>query len=440
MRSLRIALASLLLATGALTAQAVPEGSPAAKVDRGYRRTPTFRLDPFRHAMIPHWGFVFSAGASVENNTLSFADVRALLYLKCGPVGNFGFADLCDGPDSLLTGDMLDALGLIPEGSGLKVSGGGEGGFYLGGPLGGHLSLGLSLQGRGYGAGHLDDSFVSLARDGNGALQDFSLGDSRGAALATAEIGAHTVLRFSSLGSEDGPDLSLGFGGRYIRPIYLVRAFSTLANGGAIRVTGDTIAASVGVRIEQTDSAINPTSGKGSIAGDFLVRLSWPTSGFALEAMVANLGKVTVTGVGIRSDTLQIATTTITDVGDALDSFNLDSAKITQDVQITLPRIVRFTASAWANRFLQLDVSATMPVTGDFASPLAVDVGTTWRLIRTIPLRAGVVLGGNQGIGFTSSLAIEGRNMFFQVMGQSLGGLFGNATGVGARLELGTFF
>ena len=445
MRSLRIALASLLVATASLTAQAVPEGSQAAKVDRGYRRTPTFRLDPFRHAMIPHWGLVFSAGATAENNTLSFADVSALIYLKCGPVtGNRLFeaftGDACPGPDSLLTGDMLDALGLIPQGSGLKVDGGGEGGVYLGGPFGGHLSLGLSLQGRGYAAGHLDDSFVALARDGNGALQDFSLGTSRGTALATAELGAHTVLRFSSLGSEDGPDLSLGFGGRYIRPVFLVRAFSTLNNGGTIRITGDTIAANVGVRIEQTDSAINPTSGKGSIAGDFLVRLSWPTSGFALEALVANLGKVTVTGVGIRSDTLQIATTTITDVGDALDSFNLDSAKITQDVQVTLPRIVRFTASAWANRFLQLDVSATMPVTGDFASPLAVDVGTTWRLIRTIPLRAGVVLGGNQGIGFTGALAIEGRNMFFQVMGQSLGGLFRNATGVGARLELGTFF
>lgn len=453
MRSLRIALTSLLLATGPLAAQAVPEGSQAAKVDRGYRRTPTFRLDPFRHAMIPHWGFVFSAGASAENNTLNFSDVGALLYLKCGPVARNGLGPIsgrlmeavtggapCPGPDSLLTGDMLDALGLIPPGSGVKLAGGGEGGFYLGGPFGGHVSLGLSLQGRTYAAGHLDDSFVALARDGNAALQDFSLGTSKGTALATAEAGAHSVLRFSALGSEDGPDLSLGFGGRYIRPMYFVRAFSTLANGGTIRITGDSIGANVGVRIEQTDSLISPTSGKGSMAGDFLVRLSWPTSGFALEAMVANLGKVTVPGVGIRSDTLQIATTSITDVGSALDSFNLDSAKTSQDVRVTLPRIIRFTASAWANRFLQLDVSATLPVHGDFESPLAVDLGTTWRLIRTIPLRAGVVLGGSQGIGVTGSLAIEGRNLFLQIMGQSLGGLLRNATGGGARIELGTFF
>ena len=452
-RSLRLALAALVLTAGALAAQAVPEGSPAARVDRGYRRTPTFRLDPFRHAMIPHWGFVFSAGASAENNTLNMADVGALLYLKCGDVSASGFGPIsgrlmeavtggepCPGPDSLLTGDMLDALGLIPDGSGLSLASGGEGGFYLGGPFGGHLSLGLSLQGRAYAAGRLDDSFVSLARDGNGGRQDFSLGTSGGAGLATAELGAHTVLRFASLGSEDGPDLSLGLGGRYIRPVYFARAAATLANGGTIRVTGDTIAANVGVRIEQTDSAINPTQGKGSIAGDFLVRLSWPTSGFALEAMVANLGKVTVEGVGIRSDTLQIATTTITDVGEALDSFNLDSTKVTDTVQVTLPRIVRFTASAWANRFLQLDVSATLPVKGDFASPLAVDVGTTWRLVRTVPLRAGVVLGGNQGIGFTGSLAIEGRNMFLQIMGQSLGGFFRSAKGSGGRLELGTFF
>jgi hypothetical protein len=109
-------------------------------------------------------------------------------------------------------------------------------------------------------------------------------------------------------------------------------------------------------------------------------------------------------------------------------------------VKLTLPRTIRFTASAWASRILQIDVSATAPITGDFAAPLAVDLGTTWRFVRVLPIRAGLVLGGRQGIGYTGGFAVEGRTMFFELMGQTLGGLFDKATGTGGRMELGFFF
>ncbi len=427
MKRALLTLALLPLAAATLGAQAVPEGSQASKVQPAYRRTPTFRVDPFRHAMIPHWGFVFSGGATGENNTLNIADARAAIYL----------AD----KDSLLAGDVLDILGLIPDGKGLKGSALGEGGFYLGGPFGGHFSLGLSAQGRGYGSFQLDDNFVALLRDGNAARDSFSLGNSKGAALATVEGGAHAVLRFGPLGSEDGVNLNLGFGTRYIRPLVFARARSTVTNG-VIRVTGDSIRANIGVEFAHTPEPMDSTykNGKASLAGDFLVRLTWPTSGFALEAMVANVGNVTVHFVETENKSFKVATTSFQEVKDSLDAFDSTSVKDTTDLTIKLPRIVRFTASTWANRILQIDVSATMPVHGDFESPLSVDVGTTWRFIRTIPLRAGLVLGGDQGIGFTGGLAIEGRNMFLQIMGQSLGGLFRNATGGGARFELGTFF
>ena len=426
-RSLLV-LALLPLTAGTLRSQAVPEGSQAAKVEPAYRRTPTFRVDPFRHAMIPHWGFVFSGGATGENNALNVADARAAIYLADN--------------DSLLAGDVLDILGLIPDGKGLKGSALGEGGFYLGGPFGSHISLGLSAQGRGYGGFQLDDNFAALLRDGNGARQEFTLGNSKGAALATAEGGAHLVLRFGPLGTEDGVNVNLGFGARYIKPVAFARVRSTVANGGRILISGDSVVANIGVELASTPEPFDSTfkNGKASVATDFLVRLTWPTSGFALEAMVANVGNVTIHMVETETKRFNVATTNFEEVADSLDSFDSLSVKDTVDLPIKLPRIVRFTASAWANRFLQVDVSATLPVHGDFEAPLSVDVGTTWRFIRTIPLRAGLVLGGDQGIGFTGGLAIEGRNMFLQVMGQSLGGLFQNATGVGARLELGTFF
>jgi hypothetical protein len=416
-------------APAALDAQAVPEGSQAARVQPAYRRTPTFRHDPFRHAMIPHWGFVVAAGATGENNSLNFADVRALIYLQ--------------DQDSLLPSDVLNAINLIPQGLGLKGVAQGEGGLYLGGPFGGHFGLGMSLQGRGYGAFNLDDDFVALLRDGTGSRQSFALGSSKGAGLATAEGGAHAVLRFGPLGSEDGVHLNLGVGGRYIKPVFFARAGSTVTSGDEIRVTNDSIIVDVEVQWAHTgspdlDSVLNAEAG---IATDFLLRLTWPTSGFALEAMVANIGKLTLHDVEVETRRLQVRTSNIGDVADSLDTSDSLAVVDTTDLQVTLPRIVRFMASAWANRFLQVDISTTLPVKGDFESPLAVDIGTTWRLIRVLPLRAGVVIGGGQkGVGFTGGFAIEGRNSFLQVFGQSLGGFLEKANGAGGRVELGFFF
>jgi hypothetical protein len=426
MRRALVVLGMLGLGAAPLIAQTVPDSSQAAKVQPAYRRTPTFRLDPFRQAMIPHWGFVFSAGALGENNTLNIADARAAIYL----------AD----KDSLAAGDALNILGLIPDGKGLKGSASGEGGFSLGGPFGSHVNLVLSAQGRGYGFFQLDDNLVGLLRDGNASRPQFSVGNSKGAALATAEAGAHAVLRFGPLGSEDGVNLSLGFGGRYIRPLAFAQATTTANNSGVIVATGDSIAANVGVVLAHTPDIDSTFKGKASFAGDFLMRLTWPTQGFALEAMVANLGHVTIHRVATETYRFNVSTTKLTVVRDSLDNLKDNAVKDTVDVKLTLPRIVRFTASAWANRILQVDVSATMPVHGDFEQPLAVDLGTTWRFVRTIPLRAGIVLGGDQGLGFTGGLAIEGRNMYWQFMGESLGGLFRNATGVGGRFELGVFF
>lgn len=434
MKRTLLTLAFLPLVAATLAAQAVPEGSQASKVDAGYRRTPTFRVDPFRHAMIPHWGLVFSAGAAGENNVLNLADVGALQFINDS------------APGGLTKGDLVDVINLIPEGKGIKGSGRGEGGAYLGGPFGSHFGLALSGQIRGYGTGQVNDSLVAFLREGNLNRQDFNFGSSGGKAVVTAEVGAHAVLRFGPLGSEDGVNLSLGIGGRYMRPV----AYYAAQGSGTIRVTADSVRANnvmlstartpfdTGGLFTRIDSTVSHSKSK--LATDLLLRLTWPTSGFALEAMVANVGGtvLSVHRVETKSQTLNVQTANIQDVKDALDT--VPTITDTVDVAVKLPRIVRFTASSWANRILQIDVSATLPIRGDFQTPLAVDVGTTWRFVRTFPLRAGVVLGGDQGIGFTGGVAIEGRNMFLQLMGQSLGGLFRSATGVGARLELGTFF
>jgi hypothetical protein len=425
-------LTGLLLASlaGSLTAQAVPETSAAQRIEPGYRRTPSLRNDPFRHVMIPHWGMVFSVGARGENNALNLKDVGAFILL--------------DRDDEIRIGDMIDALGLIGRGDGITGAAQGEGGVYLGGPLPGGLQVGFSATGRGYGSFALDDQAVSLLRDGNVVRDTFSLGNSRGAGLAAAEYGVHATLRFGPIYSVDGPEITLGAGARLVRPIFYARSGSSIAGGGRVLINGDTVAARIGIETlhtpidEFTSSTAFGDRGSG-IAADLLFRIEWPTNGLAFEALVANLGSVTIDEVERRLLDIDVASSLLEDVIDELDGKELDSVG-TETVDVTLPRIVRFGASAWANRILQLDLAATLRTGGDFRSPLAVDVGTTWRFVRVIPLRVGLVLGGTQGVGYSGSVAVEGRTMFLQIAGQSLGGLFRNATGFAGRFELGFFF
>ncbi len=415
----------LAVAAGELVAQAVPEGSQAARVQRAYRRTPHLRIDPFRHAMIPHWGLVFSGGAQVGNNAFTIRDIRAFIFL--------------DDNDKVLVGDILDAIGLVPVGQGVQGFGRGEGGVHLGGPFGRHLSLGFSLQWREYSGFQIDDGAVALLRDGNGARQNFPLGETAGSALLTGELGVHAVIRLGPLGSEDGAEVSLGFGGRSVRSLAYGRFETTMDS--RVFVTGDSIAAKVDVRTAHTPEFT--TSGGSGILGDFLVRLEWPTSGFALEAMIANVGGTSVQGVERSTRLFNVETL---DIQAVIDEFErADSLGfVVQDTvnidEIDIPRLVRFSASAWANRILQLDASATLPVSGEFENSLIVDLVSTWRFVTTLPLRAGLVLGGRQGLGYTAGLGIEARNFYFQAVGGSLGGLFGDATGASIRTELGFFF
>jgi hypothetical protein len=113
----------------------------------------------------------------------------------------------------------------------------------------------------------------------------------------------------------------------------------------------------------------------------------------------------------------------------------------TTSVELKLPRIIRFAASAWANRFLQLDLSARLKTTGTvFEYPFEGELGTTWRFIRQLPLRVGLIVGGAQDIGFSGGIGLETRNLFLTVAGRTAGGFLTEGTGVAARLELGFFF
>ncbi|HSG88506.1 MAG TPA: hypothetical protein VLA56_04790, partial [Pseudomonadales bacterium] len=173
-----------------------------------------------------------------------------------------------------------------------------------------------------------------------------------------------------------------------------------------------------------------------------VLRAEWPTNGLALEAMLANLGSVTVEDVERTRYSINVASTRLDVVLDSIEAQTDSTARLvdTVAVDVTLPRIARIGGSAWANRVLQLDATLTFAVTGDFETPAVLEVGSTWRFVRTLPLRAGLIFGRTQGLGYTAGFGVEGRNFLFRVNAQSLGGFMKNARGAGAQIVLGTFF
>jgi hypothetical protein len=437
MKRAALILALAVTAAGSLGAQAVPDGSAAARTDRGYRRTPLLRFDPFRHVMVPHWGFVISAGASAGNNTINLSDIGALIVI--------------DREDDILASDLNNLIGLVPAGTGIRGTAEGAGGVYLGGPFGGHFSLGFSGRGMAYSSFLVDDDVVSLFKEGNAARQSFLVGETGGTGLVTAEVGGHAVIRLGPIASADGVRLDVGVGGRYIRPLGYLRELALFSEQDQVLIGPDTVAVSVGLDLRHTDlfkdrdpglggPDFDPEIASGSgFATDFLVRLSWPTSGFALEAMLANVGSVKIRGVEFESLRFNVETTSLEEFSDSLDVVDFVSDSIAEE-QVTLPRILRFTGSAWANRILQIDASATIPVGGDFEAPLTIDLASTWRLVNALPLRFGLVLGGHHGIGYTAGVGVETRSFYLELMGGSYGGLLKKATGVAGLFELGVFF
>lgn len=406
---------------------APPRAAWRPGVQLAYRRTPTFTQDPFRYALVPHWGFVIAVGAAGDNNSLNFSDIGALMLLG--------------RKDSLSSGNIIDALGLVPPGKGLLgfVQSGTS--FHLGGPFGRHVGLGLSLGAAAYSSFHLDDNTVALLRDGNGARQNFSLGTSGGAALGAAEAGGHLVLRFGATGNETGWRLIAGLGARYLRPVAFARGGSAISNGGTIRVTGDSIIAHVQAQTEftyLTDG--NPAKVKGSgLATDFLVRFELPQRRAAFEVMLVNVGSVKIQGVERKLATFNVAATTFKTVQDSLNNVEL-RVRDTTDVTVTLPRVLRFAASTWILPMLQVDAAYTASVSGDFAAPATIEAGATLRLLRWVPLRVGLIHAGDYGTGLTGGIGLETRVLYFDVTGATLGGGFKTGTGAGARFELGFFF
>jgi hypothetical protein len=280
----------------------------------------------------------------------------------------------------------------------------------------------------------LDDDAVALLRDGNGARSEFTLGETRGDGLLTAEVGAHAVWRHGRLAGLRHARLALGAGVRYVEPLFYVRARSLLENGGRILLTRDSVRARASVASARTPRVGAQGSG---VLADLMARLEWPERGMALEASIRDLGRVALNGLVRRREDVDLATTRLDSVVDVLEKLSF-TVRDTAPDHVSPPAVVGLTASVWSVHPVQLDGRLLVPVGGDFdRPPPAVELLSTWRPSPPLPLRAGVRLGGRSGPGVRLGLGWETDRFYVRGSAVTSGGVVGGARGLGATLDLG---
>lgn len=424
-----IAAAGLLLGVG-VAAQSVAARPAAAQqgedgsVEDLYRRTPLIGGDPFAALTVGRRSVSLSTRATGENNSLGLNDLGAILLLA--------------ERDSLRPTDALDALGLVPRGDGLTGYGTGEVRLRLGLPVGRRVTVGVGLQGRGYGSFRIDDDAVALLRDGNATRSEFTLGRTRGDGLVTAEAGVHAVWGAAHSDDRSSPRLILGAGVRYVEPLFYGRALSVLEDVDPILVSGDSVRAHITLATARSPS-VGSTHGSGWL-GDLMARLEWPSPGVAFEAMLQDLGWVSLDRLVLRSQEVDLATTRLDDVVDVVDSLSL-TVRDTVTADVSPPALVGFTASVWSWAPVQFDGRLLVPVGGDFDRPPPIaELLATWRPLRRLPLRSGVRLGGRGGVGVRLGLGWEAARFYVRGSAVSTGGFAGGARGVAAGLDVGLWF
>lgn len=412
--------AGLLLAVLAL----VPLGAvrPATAQDPGerYRRSPLIGGDPFAHLVEGRPSLTLSGRASGGNSALDLDELGAILFLA--------------ERDSLRAGDALDALGLVPRGTGLAGYGDAGARLRLGLPVSRRVTVGVGLAGRGYGSFRVEDDAVALLRDGNAARSEFTLGETRGDGLLTAELGVHGVWRPDGRRGPGGSRLALGAGLRYVKPLFYGRALSLLEDRSRILVSADSVRARVSVASARSPSVAGRGSG---VLANLMARLVWPGRGLALEASVRDLGRVSLDGLVLRREDVELSTTRLDRVVDEMESLSF-SVRDTVAADVSPPVLVGLTASLWRQLPVQMDGRLLVPVGGTFdRPPPAAELLSTWRPRPGLPVRTGIRFGGRAGLGARLGLGWEADRFFLRGSAVTHGGFAGGARGLAATFDLG---
>lgn len=389
------ALAALILAGGPASAQVGVLDQP-------------FRNDPFQPLLEGRWSFTHYLNVGADNNTLGVGDMVAIGYLA----------------SDFRPSDIFLIAGLVPVDEGVRVGSQNRTAATLTFPAGRFLTFGITGGVRAIAEGQVPDDVAALVRDGMvGDVVTVDLTHLGGEAFVFGEGGLNGLLKLPLVPTPMG-DLTLlaGAGGRYIQAISHSRVGFSGDDGDAISTFTLT---QQGVTTE-----LNIAS---PLAEDVLAEGG---SGFAFDLMagaaighraqlrlaVTDLGSAQV-NVGRRAvTTILMDDVSFVDMSSTADSLATTDtlAAVTRDV--ALPTTFRVDATFRPLNAIGLGVRLAAPVgDGPSLEPLA-QAGLELRPFRVLPLRAGILGGGDFGTGFFGGFGIDARTLRFDLEVASSGG------------------
>lgn len=392
----------LLPALAALTLVAAPAAAQVGVLDQ------PFRNDPFQPLLEGRWSFTNYVNVGADNNTLGVGDMVALGYLA----------------SDFRASDIFLVAGLVPVGEGVRVGSQNRTAVALTFPTGRLLTWGLMGGVRAIAEGQVPDDVTALVRDGMvGDVVTVNLTQLGGEAFVFAEGGLNGVLKLPLLPTPLG-DVTLlaGAGGRYIQALSHSRVGFAGDEGDAISTF---TLSRKGVTTE-----LNIAS---PLAEDVLAEGG---SGFAFDLMagaalghraqlrlaITDLGSAQV-NVGRRAvTTIIMDEVSFVEMSSTADSLATTDTLAAMTREVALPTTLRLDATFRPLNAVGLGFRIAAPVgDGPSLEPLA-QVGLELRPFRVLPLRVGVLGGGDFGTGFFGGIGLDARTLRFDLEVASSGG------------------
>lgn len=386
-----------------------------------------YRNDPFQPLLAGGWSFTHYLSAGADNNTMAVGDLVALGILAEASFDTDipligGTTSPTDG-DGFRPTDLFLVAGLVPAGEGVRLGTHNRTGVTITFPAGQLVTVGVTGGVRFLGSGVIPDDVAALARDGvTGDAITVDLTELGGEMFGYAEAGVSGLLDLEVLPTPFG-DVSLlaGAGARYVRSLAHLRfGFS----GDSGEETSTFTVARTGV---STDLNLSTPIGEDVLAEG--------GSGVAMDVMVgATLGhraqlRLAFTDIGSAEVTVgrrEVTTLQLDDV--SFLELGGDSASVTDTLtsvtrSVSLP--TTFRADATFRPLNIVGIGARLAVPLDPEAPTyepLVQAGVELRPLPVLPLRAGVLGGGDFGTGFFAGLGLDTRVVGFELELASSGG------------------
>lgn len=413
--------------TGVLACLLVSAGPVLAQV--GVLDQP-YRNDPFQPLLEGRWSITGFTDLGASNNTLGVGDVMSVMILT----------DSSQTPD-FGVGDMFLIAGLIPAGEGVTVASQNRMAAALTFPVGKYVTLGLNGGARLFAEAVVPDDISKLVRDGiEGEEINVNLTDLGGETFAYGEAGLSALANIPLLPTPFGRlHLLAGAGARYIHGITHMR---------------------IGFAGDEGEGVSTFTMGRNGVSGEFNITrplmdtldASYPLppaeafggTGTAFDVMagaaIGHMAQVRLAITDMGSATVNTGPRTLSTVvledrslvefaqmfGDSTPEW-VDSVSTTQELpaderEITLPTTFRMDASIRPLDLIGFGLRIAAPMTDRPAYEPMVQAATELRLIRFLPLRAGVTGGGQFNTGYFGGIGIDSRVLRWDMEVASSGG------------------